>query len=64
LKHHQDLCFLDDPQNICYLLGGKERWIMPAPHDIIELVERFEENLAAYTSGTYNETQLRRAAAA
>ena len=33
---------------------------MPAPHEIIELVERFQENLAAYTSGTYNETQLRR----
>ncbi len=33
---------------------------MPAPHEIIELVERFEENLASYTSGTYNETQLRR----
>lgn len=27
---------------------------------IIELVERFEENLASYTSGTYNEAQLRR----
>ncbi len=33
---------------------------MPAPPEIIELVERFQENLAAYTSGTYNETQLRR----
>ena len=33
---------------------------MPAPHEIIELVERFQENLASYTSGTYNETQLRR----
>ena len=33
---------------------------MPAPHEIVELAERFEDNLAAYTSGTYNETQLRR----
>ncbi len=33
---------------------------MTPPQEIIELVERFEENLAAYTSGTYNETQLRR----
>ncbi len=33
---------------------------MTAPQEIIELVERFEENLAAYTSGNYNETQLRR----
>jgi predicted type IV restriction endonuclease len=33
---------------------------MIVPQAIIELVERFEENLAAYTSGTYNETQLRR----
>jgi predicted type IV restriction endonuclease len=33
---------------------------MPAPPEIIGLVERFQENLASYTSGTYNETQLRR----
>jgi len=33
---------------------------MPAPPEILELVERFQENLTAYTSGTYNETQLRR----
>jgi hypothetical protein len=35
---------------------------MPAPPEIIELVERFKENLAAYTSGNYNEAQLRRPA--
>ena len=33
---------------------------MPAPSEISELIERFELNLAAYTSGSYNETQLRR----
>ena len=33
---------------------------MPAPSEIRELIERFELNLAAYTSGSYNETQLRR----
>jgi predicted type IV restriction endonuclease len=33
---------------------------MTAPQEIIELVERFHENLAVYTSGSYNETQLRR----
>jgi len=33
---------------------------MPAPQEVVDLVSRFEENLAAYTSGTYNETQLRR----
>ncbi|MHB9098532.1 MAG: Eco57I restriction-modification methylase domain-containing protein, partial [Syntrophales bacterium] len=33
---------------------------MSTPPEIIELVERFQENLASYTSGTYNETQLRR----
>ncbi len=33
---------------------------MPAPSEIIELVERFQENLSSYTSGNYNETQLRR----
>jgi hypothetical protein len=33
---------------------------MPAPQEIVELVERFEDNLAAYPSGTYNETQFRR----
>ena len=33
---------------------------MPAPAIIAELVERFEANREAYTSGKYNETQLRR----
>jgi len=33
---------------------------MNVPQAIIELVERFQENLASYTSGAYNETQLRR----
>ena len=33
---------------------------MNVPQAIIELVERFQENLASYTSGTYNEAQLRR----
>ena len=33
---------------------------MTAPQEIVELVERFEDNLAAYTSGNYNEAQLRR----
>lgn len=33
---------------------------MPAPAIIHELVERFERNLAAYKSGSYNETQVRR----
>jgi predicted type IV restriction endonuclease len=33
---------------------------MTAPQEIVELVERFEENFVVYTSGTYNETQLRR----
>jgi len=33
---------------------------MPAPQEVLDLVARFEENLAAYTSGVYNEAQLRR----
>jgi|SRR5437868_2654051 len=33
---------------------------MPAPPEITSLVERFEEQLEAYQSGRYNETQLRR----
>ena len=33
---------------------------MSAPREVIDLVSRFEENLAAYSSGSYNETQLRR----
>ncbi|MFA4843951.1 MAG: TaqI-like C-terminal specificity domain-containing protein [Candidatus Margulisiibacteriota bacterium] len=32
---------------------------MPAPKEVIELVERFERNLEEYKSGRYNETQLR-----
>ncbi|MEW5781973.1 MAG: Eco57I restriction-modification methylase domain-containing protein [Pseudomonadota bacterium] len=33
---------------------------MPAPAEIIQLIERFEANLDSYRSGAYNETQLRR----
>lgn len=33
---------------------------MPAPAEIIQLVERFEANLDSYRSGAYNETLLRR----
>jgi hypothetical protein len=33
---------------------------MSAPKEIIELTERFERQLDAYTSGQYNETQVRR----
>jgi len=33
---------------------------MPAPENIRQLVNRFEEHLDAYRSGKYNETQLRR----
>jgi len=33
---------------------------MPAPKDILDLVERFQRNLGAYKSKGYNETQLRR----
>lgn len=33
---------------------------MTAPKEVKELVERFERNIEAYTSGKYNETQLRR----
>ena len=33
---------------------------MSAPTEIIELIGRFEQNLDAYKSGQYNETQLRR----
>jgi predicted type IV restriction endonuclease len=31
-----------------------------APHAILDLVERFDRNVAAYRSGAYNETQARR----
>ena len=33
---------------------------MAAPDKVLELVERFDYNLDAYRSGTYNETQVRR----
>jgi hypothetical protein len=33
---------------------------MPAPQQIIELVNRFERNYESYKSGNYNETQTRR----
>jgi type I restriction-modification system DNA methylase subunit len=38
--------------------GGREK--LTAPKEIIELVERFENNLEEYRSGRYNETELRR----
>ncbi len=31
-----------------------------APKEILNLVERFEQQLDSYKSGRYNETQLRR----
>ena len=33
---------------------------MVAPKEIVDLVERFENNLDSYKSGHYNETQVRR----
>jgi hypothetical protein len=33
---------------------------LAAPNEIVDLVERFESNLASYKSGHYNETQVRR----
>ena len=33
---------------------------MPAPREILDLVERFAQQLDSYKSGPYNETQLRR----
>jgi predicted type IV restriction endonuclease len=33
---------------------------VPAPREILELVARFEQQLEAYKSGQYNETQVRR----
>jgi len=33
---------------------------LAAPKEIVELVDRFENNLASYKSGHYNETQVRR----
>ncbi|HLA99513.1 MAG TPA: hypothetical protein VJL34_13760, partial [Anaerolineales bacterium] len=32
---------------------------MPAPKEVIQLVERFHRNLEDYQSGKYNETQVR-----
>jgi hypothetical protein len=32
---------------------------MPAPKALVDLVARFDEQLEAYKSGSYNETQLR-----
>jgi type I restriction-modification system DNA methylase subunit len=40
--------------------AAAERGEMKAPQEIIALVERFDQNLQAYQSGKYNETQLRR----
>jgi len=34
--------------------------MMKAPQEIIDLVARFDQNLEAYQSGRYNETQIRR----
>lgn len=33
---------------------------MSAPEAVLELVDRFHRNLAAYKQGKYNETQVRR----
>ena len=33
---------------------------MAVPERVLQLIERFEQNAAAYRSGNYNETQLRR----
>lgn len=33
---------------------------MPAPQQLLDLVDRFDRNLDAYRSGKYNETQVRR----
>jgi hypothetical protein len=33
---------------------------MAAPPEVLELIERFSENIESYTAGHYNETQLRR----
>ena len=32
---------------------------MPAPPEVLELIERFSENIESYTAGHYNEAQLR-----
>jgi hypothetical protein len=33
---------------------------VPVPHEVSELIERFDRNVEEYRSGRYNETQLRR----
>ena len=33
---------------------------MPIPQSVQDLIKRFDENSAAYSASTYNETQLRR----
>jgi hypothetical protein len=33
---------------------------LAAPKEIVDIVERFENNLESYKSGHYNETQVRR----
>lgn len=33
---------------------------MPAPSQVLDLLERFERNLTSYRAGAYNETQVRR----
>jgi type I restriction-modification system DNA methylase subunit len=38
----------------------REGITMPAPQIILDLMERFERNIDAYKSGSYNETQVRR----
>ena len=43
-----------------YLYVHEKLHVVTAPDGLIALVERFEENLDSYTSGRYNETQLRR----
>jgi len=40
------------------MAGGREK--LTCPREIIELVERFEQNVDEYKFGKYNETQLRR----
>ena len=34
--------------------------VIPAPKSVLDLVEHFRENKAAFKSGSYNETQVRR----
>jgi hypothetical protein len=34
--------------------------VVAAPKEIIDLIERFDQQIDAYKSGQYNETQLRR----